>query len=210
MNRANLSEAIRAAKHICSENPQPLVYSTCLLRFEAQNDMVARKTTQFPNDQVLYVTMSDVKKTLLRLNVWKAAIPDNIPGHVLRWCADQLADVLTDIFDISLSTPIVLMCFKTTSIILMPKKSPELWRSCWWPKTVQQCTALSTQSYCKHSVTCHMFSVFISSSALFFLTAQCLHILLYSNVFKMSPILCNVSIYPAALVSHYSSCVFQC
>ncbi|KAK1785741.1 hypothetical protein P4O66_003101 [Electrophorus voltai] len=39
-----------------------------------------------------------------------------------RECADQLADVLTDIFNISLSCAVVPTCFKTTTIVPVPKK----------------------------------------------------------------------------------------
>ncbi|KAK1793154.1 hypothetical protein P4O66_011403 [Electrophorus voltai] len=39
-----------------------------------------------------------------------------------RECADQLADVLTDIFSISLSCTVVPACFKTTTIVPVPKK----------------------------------------------------------------------------------------
>lgn len=37
-------------------------------RFEEQNDKVARKATPPPNDQVLYLSTSEVRKTLLRVN----------------------------------------------------------------------------------------------------------------------------------------------
>lgn len=40
-----------------------------------------------------------------------------------RGCANQLADVFTDIFNISLSSTIVPTCFKTTTIVPVPKKS---------------------------------------------------------------------------------------
>ncbi|KAK3540831.1 hypothetical protein QTP86_002361 [Hemibagrus guttatus] len=71
--------------------------------FEAQNNVAAKKTIPPPNDQVLYLYTADVKRTLCRVNPWKSAGPDNIPGRVLRECAEQLADVFTDIFNISLS-----------------------------------------------------------------------------------------------------------
>ncbi|KAK3514879.1 hypothetical protein QTP70_033815, partial [Hemibagrus guttatus] len=58
------------------------------------------------------------------VNPWKAAGPDNIPGKVLRECAEQLADVFTDIFNISLSSAVVSTCLKTTTIIPVPKNSP--------------------------------------------------------------------------------------
>ncbi|KAK3570548.1 hypothetical protein QTP86_022084 [Hemibagrus guttatus] len=76
-------------------------------RFEAQNDVTARKTIP-----------------LCRVNPRKPAGPDNIPGRVLRECAEQLADVFTDIFNISLGSAVVLTCLKTTTIIPIPKKSP--------------------------------------------------------------------------------------
>ncbi|KAL0199362.1 hypothetical protein M9458_007902, partial [Cirrhinus mrigala] len=66
----------------------------------------------------------DVRKTLSRVNPRKAVGPDNIPGHVLRDCAAQLMDVLTDIFNTSLSQTVVPTCLKSTSIIPVLKKSP--------------------------------------------------------------------------------------
>ena len=47
--------------------------------------------------------MADVSKTFKRVNPRKAAGPDGIPSRVLRACADQLAGVFTDIFNLSLS-----------------------------------------------------------------------------------------------------------
>ncbi|KAI4879698.1 hypothetical protein NFI96_007535 [Prochilodus magdalenae] len=92
-------------------------------RFETQNSMTARKTTPPPDDQVLCLTAADVRKTLCRVNPRKAAGPDNIPGRVLKECADQLTDVFTDIFDISLSSATVPTCLKATTIIPVLKKS---------------------------------------------------------------------------------------
>ncbi|KAI2665140.1 hypothetical protein H4Q32_021349 [Labeo rohita] len=59
-----------------------------------------------------------------RINPRKAAGPDNILGRALRDCAAQLTDVLTDIFNSSLSQAVVPTCLKSTSIIPVPKKSP--------------------------------------------------------------------------------------
>ncbi|KAK1789495.1 hypothetical protein P4O66_015415 [Electrophorus voltai] len=90
--------------------------------FEAQNNVAAEKSIPPQNDQVLCLTAADVNCTLRGVNPWKAAGPDNILGRVLTECADQLADVLTDIFKISLSCAAVPTCFKTTTIVPMPKK----------------------------------------------------------------------------------------
>ncbi|KAK1784346.1 hypothetical protein P4O66_003511 [Electrophorus voltai] len=88
-------------------------------RFKAQNNVAVEKSIPPQNDQVLCLTAADVRRGV---NPWKAAGPDNILGHVLRECADQLADVLTDIFNISLSCTVVPTCFKTTTIVPVPKK----------------------------------------------------------------------------------------
>ncbi len=53
-----------------------------------------------------------------------AAGPDNIPGCVMKDCAEQLTDVLTDIFNTSLSQAVIPTCLKSTTIIPVTKKSP--------------------------------------------------------------------------------------
>ncbi|KAK3508072.1 hypothetical protein QTP70_012309 [Hemibagrus guttatus] len=85
-------------------------------QFEAQNNVAARKTIPPPNDQVLCLSTADVKRTLCRVNPQKSAGPDNIPGRVLRECAEQLVDVFTNIFNISLSSTFVPTCLKTMTL----------------------------------------------------------------------------------------------
>ncbi len=93
-------------------------------RFEMQNNTSAQKLPTPPNDQALCLSPADVRKTLSRINPRKAAGPDNIPGRVLKDCAEQLTDVLTDIFNTSLSQAVIPTCLKSTTIIPVPKKSP--------------------------------------------------------------------------------------
>ncbi|KAK3555576.1 hypothetical protein QTP86_022017 [Hemibagrus guttatus] len=91
-------------------------------RFEAHINVAVRKTIPPPNDQVLCLSTADVRRTLCRVNPRKSAGPDNIPGRVLRECAEQLADVFTDLFNISLTSAVVPTCLKTTTIVPVPKK----------------------------------------------------------------------------------------
>lgn len=51
-------------------------------------DVVTRRTTPSPGNQVLCLTTADVRNTLRRADTKKGAGPGNIPGHVLRECAD--------------------------------------------------------------------------------------------------------------------------
>ncbi len=109
----------------CDDDPSlPDTLNHFYSRFEMQNDTPAQKLPTPPNDQALCLSAADVRKTLSRINPRKAAGPDNIPGRVLKDCAAQLTDVLTDIFNTSLSQAVVPTCLKSTTIILVPKKSP--------------------------------------------------------------------------------------
>uniref|UniRef100_A0A669CU71 Reverse transcriptase domain-containing protein n=1 Tax=Oreochromis niloticus TaxID=8128 RepID=A0A669CU71_ORENI len=91
-------------------------------RFEAQNNTRPQKTPPPPHDQPLCLSAASVKRTLITINARKAAGPDNIPGSVLKDCAEELKDVFTDIFNISLRQATVPSCFKTATIIPVPKK----------------------------------------------------------------------------------------
>ena len=66
---------------------------------------------------------ADVSKTFRQVNIHKAAGPDRQPGRVLRACADQIAIVFTDIFNLSLSEFVIPTCFKQTTIVLVPKNT---------------------------------------------------------------------------------------
>lgn len=69
------------------------------------------------------MTWAEVSSALRRTNPRKAAGPDNIPGRVLKACSAELMDVLTDIFNLSLTQTTVPTCFKSTTIVPLPKKN---------------------------------------------------------------------------------------
>jgi hypothetical protein len=62
--------------------------------------------------------MVDVSKTFERVNPGKAACPDGMPRRILRAWTDQLAGVVTDIFQSAVPT-----CFKMATIVPVPKKA---------------------------------------------------------------------------------------
>ena len=69
------------------------------------------------------IDQAQVRTLFRRLNKRKAPGPDNISSSTLRNGADQLCTVFTDIFNSSLEQCRVPMCFKTSMIIPIPKKS---------------------------------------------------------------------------------------
>ncbi|KAI2646963.1 hypothetical protein H4Q32_030697 [Labeo rohita] len=131
--RANLSRGIKQAKRLYAQkinNHFSDSKDTRSLWQAIQTITGYKPLPQACDDDTTLQTHStssmhaDIRKTLSRVNPRKAAGPDNIPGRVLRDCAAQLTDVLTDIFNTSLSQAVVPTCLKSTSIIPVPKKSP--------------------------------------------------------------------------------------
>jgi hypothetical protein len=69
----------------------------------------------------LFFSLAEVRH-FKRVNPCKAACPHGIPSHVLRACANQLAVLFTDIFNLSLSQSAVPTSFNMATIVPVPKK----------------------------------------------------------------------------------------
>ena len=95
-----------------------------LNHFDRNNKEVAIKAVLPADHQPLTHSPTDVCVALSRVNAWKAAGLDGVPGGVLRACAVQLTEVWTDIFNLSLAREAVPVGFRTTSIVQGPKHSP--------------------------------------------------------------------------------------
>uniref|UniRef100_A0A8C7WBW6 Reverse transcriptase domain-containing protein n=1 Tax=Oncorhynchus mykiss TaxID=8022 RepID=A0A8C7WBW6_ONCMY len=92
-------------------------------RFEASNTETCIRASAVPDDCVIALSIADVSKTFKQVNIHKAAGPDGLPERVLRACADQLASVFTDIFNMSLIESVIPTCFKQTTIVQVPKNT---------------------------------------------------------------------------------------
>ncbi|KAK3575540.1 hypothetical protein QTP86_029469, partial [Hemibagrus guttatus] len=80
-------------------------------------------TTPLPRDEpVIILESHQVRSTMRKIDITKAAGPDSVPGHTLKSCADRLAGVFTNIFNPSLQHALVPTCRKTTTIFPVPKK----------------------------------------------------------------------------------------
>ena len=72
---------------------------------------------------MITLSVADVSKTFKQVNIHKAAGPDGLPGRVLTACADQLASVFIDIFNLSLTESVKPTCFKQTTIVPVPTEA---------------------------------------------------------------------------------------
>eukprot|EP00064_Thunnus_orientalis_P004337 superscaffoldBa00000392_g4348 len=69
----------------------------------------------------LSILERDVNKLFKRQNSHKAAGPDSVSPSTLKHCVNQLSLVFTDIVNTSLETCHIPACFKTSTIIPIPK-----------------------------------------------------------------------------------------
>ena len=97
--------------------------NTFYARFETGNTFPAVKIPADLDTCPLVLTTLEVSKAFKRVNGRKAPGPDGIHGRVVRACTVQLADVFTNIFNLSLRLTVIPTCFKQTTIIPVPKKT---------------------------------------------------------------------------------------
>ncbi|KAK3521253.1 hypothetical protein QTP70_001550 [Hemibagrus guttatus] len=74
-------------------------------------------------ENAFIISEHDVRRAFRRMNTRKAAGPDGISGRVLRACADQLAPMFTEIFNLSLIQSVIPTCFKESIIVPFLKKT---------------------------------------------------------------------------------------
>ena len=80
--------------------------------FEVSSTEPCMRTPAVLDDCVITLSVAVVSKTFKQVNIHKSAGPYELPGHVLRTCADQLASVVTDIFNLSLTLSVIPTCIK--------------------------------------------------------------------------------------------------
>jgi hypothetical protein len=110
--------------------PEATMLNTFFAHFEYNTEPLTRLTIK----DCGLSSVADVRH-LSVLNPRKAADPDDIPSRILRACTDQLAGVLTDIFNFSLSQSAV-----PTSLFLYPRSKGN------WTKWLRLCST----HFCHH------------------------------------------------------------
>ncbi len=73
-------------------------------------------------EPVLVLECHQVRSTLKRIDLTKASGPDMVSGRILKSCADHLAGVFTNVFNLSLQQAVVPTCLKATTIVPVHKK----------------------------------------------------------------------------------------
>lgn len=98
-----------------------------LNQFFARFNHHSRNPDTFPappaDKDLLPLQPHQVRATVRRVNARKAPGPDGVPGQVFKDCADQLAEVFTSIFNLSLKQSVVPTCLKSAVIVPIPKKN---------------------------------------------------------------------------------------
>eukprot|EP00061_Rhincodon_typus_P002070 g16538.t1 len=100
-----------------NETSFPDALNAFYARFEQNTIGVATPALTAPDTPVPSVTASEIRSVFLRINPRKVTGPDGVPGRAPRSSVDQLVEVFTNIFNISLQQVEVPTCFKKTTII---------------------------------------------------------------------------------------------
>jgi hypothetical protein len=114
------------SRELPSDTSLPDKVNSFYARFEVGNTEACMRASAVPEDCVITLSAVDVSKTFKQVNIHKAAEPDELPGRVLRACAEQQASVFTDIFNLSLSEFVIPTCFKHTNmfqVVPVPKNT---------------------------------------------------------------------------------------
>eukprot|EP00061_Rhincodon_typus_P011306 g36221.t1 len=98
----------------------PDVLNAFYIWFEKKVNEIAPTIVDAP---VPSVNTADIRLAFLRVHPLKETGPDGVRSGVLRICADQLAGVFADIFNLPLQQSEVPICFKKNTIILVSKKT---------------------------------------------------------------------------------------
>eukprot|EP00061_Rhincodon_typus_P013447 g39827.t1 len=93
------------------------------LKSDIRAECQQRSAPTAPDVPAPSVAAADVRSVFLRVSPRKATGADGVTGHALRSCADQLVDVFTIIFNLSLLQAEVPTCFMKTIINPVPKKA---------------------------------------------------------------------------------------
>ena len=94
-------------------------------RFDEANDTPITVPMHLPTElpPPFVIQEAEVKKLLSKQNPRKASGPDGVSTATLRNCSEQLAPVLTGIYNDSLRQGKVPSCFKASIIVPVPKKA---------------------------------------------------------------------------------------
>lgn len=110
-------------------SPDELVNSLNNFFVSVNADIPAFDLSNLPSflpssDQIPAIYPYQVCEKLLKLNPHKAIGPDKLPPRIFKDFAYELAEPITDIFNISLNTGVVPTIWKAADIIPIPKESP--------------------------------------------------------------------------------------
>ncbi|KAI3375528.1 hypothetical protein L3Q82_003862 [Scortum barcoo] len=108
----------RSDQLVSHDSSLPDTLNTFYARFDTPG---SRESVHLPRleelHQPLVLQLHQVSSSMKRINIRKAEGPDKVSGRTLKLCADQLAGVFLDIFNLSLQLATVPVSLKTSIIV---------------------------------------------------------------------------------------------
>ena len=79
-------------------------FKSVFTKENAQESLPEVSEPKYPSISDINIEVHGVVQLLTNLNINKASVPDNIANKVLKACAEELAPVMSHIFQLSLTT----------------------------------------------------------------------------------------------------------
>jgi hypothetical protein len=121
LSAADASEAFKQVNIHKATGPDGLLRNFKFLSIHITNNITLSKHTKTVRLKRLGMGPQIHAKPV---NIHKATGPDGLPGRVFRPCTDQLANVFTHIFNMSLTESVIPTCFMKTTIVPKNTKLP--------------------------------------------------------------------------------------
>ena len=126
-------------------------FSSVFTREDTSKPIPNIKDSSFPSIENISIQEAGVLKLLQGINVNKAAGPDNLPNKLLKTCAEEIAPLLTNIFQLSLNSSVLPFDWKIANVTPIFKKGDKHTASNYRPVSLTSvCCKLLEHIVCRH------------------------------------------------------------
>ena len=109
-----------------------------------------------PNICKININRSGLLKLLLNINIHKSDGPDNVPGRLLKLCANELVDVYQILFQVSLDSGVVPPDWKEANVVPLFKKGDKSKPENYRPISLTSLSCKLLEHVVHSNIMCHL------------------------------------------------------
>ena len=112
--------------------------------------------SRLPNICKININRSGLLKLLLNINIHKSDGPDNVPGRLLKLCANELVDVYQILFQVSLDSGVVPPDWKEANVVPLFKKGDKSKPENYRPISLTSLSCKLLEHVVHSNIMCHL------------------------------------------------------